>query len=69
MGLIAGGNLIILELTRRYVGEFWKGKAKLPVPGLGEHNRAIGKTTEVRLNMAYLMASWVGVGVLGLFNL
>lgn len=67
MGLVAGGNLIILGIAREHVGEFWKRKFKLPIPGLGKQNEATGKTQEVRLNMLFLMGSWVGVGVLGLF--
>jgi hypothetical protein len=63
---VASANAVVLELARRRVGEFWKGKAKLPLPGVGEYNEAIGKTQELKLNMAYLIASWAAVGVLSL---
>jgi len=64
--LTAVANVAALEAARQHVGAFWKGKAKVPLPGVGEYNDAIGKTQEVKLNMAYLVASWVAVGVLGL---
>ncbi|KAE9365164.1 hypothetical protein N431DRAFT_549443 [Stipitochalara longipes BDJ] len=64
--LVAGANVAVLELARQHVDAFWKGKAKVPLPGVGEYNDAISKTQEVKLNMAYLVASWVAVGVLGL---
>jgi hypothetical protein len=63
---MASANVVALELARRHVGAFWKGKAKVPLPGVGEYNEAIGKTQEVKLNMAYLIASWAAVGVLRL---
>jgi len=44
------------------MGEFWKDKKKMPVPGTGDYNDAIGLTQEVRLNMAYLGVSWAVVG-------
>ena len=64
--LTAGVNIAALELARQHVGAFWKGKAKVPLPGVGDYNDAISRTQEVKLNMAYLVASWVAVGVLGL---
>jgi hypothetical protein len=64
--LVAGANVAALEMARQHVGAFWKGKAKMPLPGVGEYNDAITKTQEVKLNMAYLIASWAVVGVLGL---
>ena len=69
MELTAGANIIVLEMARQHVGGVWKRKAKLPIPGMGKHNDATGKTQEVRFNMAYLMGSWAGVGILGLFYL
>jgi len=61
--VIAGANVVVLELARRHVSAFWEGKAKVPLPGVGEYNEAIGKTQEVKLNMAYLIASWAAMGV------
>jgi hypothetical protein len=63
---IAGANVVVLELARRHLSAFWEGKAKVPLPGVGEYNEAIGKTQEMKLNMAYLIASWATVGVLRL---
>jgi hypothetical protein len=56
----------VLVVVRDHVGGFWKGKAKVPLPKMGEYNEAISKTQEVRLNMAYLAASWVVSGALAL---
>jgi hypothetical protein len=64
--VVAGANVVALEMARQHVGAFWKGKAKMPLPGVGEYNDAITKTQEVKLNMAYLIASWAAVGILGL---
>ena len=64
--LTAGANVAALEMARQHVGAFWKGKAKVPLPGVGEYNEAISKTQEVKLNMGYLVASWAAVGVLSL---
>lgn len=48
------------------MGDFWKGKAKLPLPGTGNFNDAIGLTNEIRENEFYLAMSWVAYGVVGL---
>jgi hypothetical protein len=64
--LVAGANVAALEMARQHVGAFWKEKAKVPLPGVGEYNDAISKTQEVKLNMAYLVASWAAVGVVSL---
>lgn len=64
--LVAGTNVAVLEMARQHVSAFWKGKAKMPLPGVGEYNDAITKTQGVKLNMAYLIASWAAVGVLSL---
>lgn len=64
--LVASANVAALEMARQHVGAFWKGKAKVPLPGVGEYNDAISKTQEVKLNMLYLVASWAAVGVLSL---
>jgi hypothetical protein len=53
-------------MAAEHVGGFWRGKAKIPLPGVGSYNEAIGKTNEVRLNMQTLAASWIVVGLLGL---
>ena len=63
---VAGTNVAVLEMARRHVSRFWKDKAKMPLPGVGDYNDAITKTQEVKLNMAYLAVSWAAVGVLGL---
>ncbi|CAD6449039.1 ff506abd-d5cd-416c-b2f4-22fcf6f5667b [Sclerotinia trifoliorum] len=59
-------NLAVLLGTRKYVGDFWKGKPKMPIPGTGDFNDAIGLTNEVRENQLFLAMSWVLYGVLGL---
>jgi len=61
------GNVAALLAAREHVGAFWRRKAKVPLPGVGEYNEAISKTQEVRLSMAYMAASWVGIGGLSLF--
>lgn len=40
---------------------------KVPLPGVGGYNDAISLTQEARLNMAYLMGSWVVVGAVSVF--
>jgi len=60
--LLAFTNIALLIWVRDYMGEFWKDKKKMPVPGTGDYNDAIGLTQEVRLNMAYLGVSWAVVG-------
>ena len=62
---VALANIGVLIAAREHVGNFWRGKTKLPIPGVGDYNEAIGKTNEVRLNMLYLVASWIAVGLLG----
>jgi len=57
-------NVGVLEWARRFVGEFWEEKAR--IPGVTGYNDAQRVTQEVRLNMVYLAASWGVVGVLGL---
>jgi len=51
-------NIGVLAFAIQHVGNYWKGKAKIPLPGVGEYNEAISKTQEARLNMYYLAASW-----------
>ncbi|TVY85914.1 hypothetical protein LAWI1_G008608, partial [Lachnellula willkommii] len=63
---LALANVAVLVLVRDHVGRFWKGAAKIPAPKMGEYNEAVSKTQEVRLNMAYLAASWVVAGMLAL---
>lgn len=62
---VAGVNVVILSAAREHVGSYWKGKAKIPLPGMSEHNEAITRTQETRLNSLYLAGSWVLAGVLG----
>ncbi|TGO57176.1 hypothetical protein BCON_0068g00060 [Botryotinia convoluta] len=59
-------NLAVLLVTREYVGDFWKSKAKMPIPGTGDFNDAIGLTNEIRANQIFLAMSWVAYGVVGL---
>jgi hypothetical protein len=63
---IAGLNTAVLFAAREHVDDFWTGKTKIPLPKVGDYNDAITVTQEVRLNMVYLVGSWVGVGLLGL---
>ncbi|TVY13821.1 hypothetical protein LARI1_G008551 [Lachnellula arida] len=63
---LALANVAVLVLVRDHVGRFWKGAAKIPAPKMGEYSEAVSKTQEVRLNMAYLAASWVVAGVLAI---
>lgn len=63
---VAVVNIGVLVAARAHVGNFWKGKAKIPLPGVGDYNDAISKTQEIRFNSAYLAASW---GVTGLLTL
>jgi hypothetical protein len=55
---VAAVNVAALLAARAHVGEFWKGKAKIPLPGVQDYNDAISITQQVRLNSAYLAASW-----------
>ncbi|ESZ93386.1 hypothetical protein SBOR_6233 [Sclerotinia borealis F-4128] len=59
-------NIAVLLVAREYVGDFWKGKTKLPIPGTGDFNDAIGLTNEVRENQLFLAMSWGVYGVVGL---
>ncbi|RAL66791.1 hypothetical protein DID88_007574 [Monilinia fructigena] len=64
--LVSAVNLAVLIATGKYVGDFWKGKAKIPIPGTGNFNDAIGLTNEIRENEYFLAMSWVAYGVVGL---
>ena len=55
---IALANIAALFAARAHVGNFWNGKAKIPLPGAGEYNEAITRTQQLRLNMAYLASTW-----------
>ncbi|KAL3419884.1 hypothetical protein PVAG01_08383 [Phlyctema vagabunda] len=59
-------NLAVLTLARQYIGNFWDGKAKVPLPGVGKFNDAISMTKEVRLNMLYLAGTWLASGLVSL---
>jgi len=61
--VVAVLNVAALVMARKHVGGFWKGKAKVPAPGVGDYNDAITNTMELRLNMMYLAMSWVFSGV------
>jgi len=60
-------NIGALGFATQHVGDHWRGKAKIPLPGVGAYNEAISKTQEARLNMHYLAASWGAVMLLSLF--
>ena len=64
--IAAGGNIAVLLAAREHVGAFWKGKAKVPLPGVGDYNEAISKTQEARLNMLYMAAGWASLGGLSM---
>lgn len=61
-------NIGALVAARSHVGDFWKGKTKIPLPGVGDYNDAISITQEIRMNSAYLATSWVATGILALFS-
>ncbi|KAG4443530.1 hypothetical protein IFR05_001003 [Cadophora sp. M221] len=63
---VTGVNLLALVAARKHVGGFWKSKARVPIPGVGDYNEATKNTQEVRLNLAYLIASWLAVGAVDL---
>ena len=63
---VAGLNLLALVAARSHVGDFWKQKARVPLPGVGDYNEATKNTQEVRLNMMYLIASWFVAGAVDL---
>jgi hypothetical protein len=52
----------MLEAARRRVSDFRSRKAKIPLPGVGDYNEAIGETQGVEFNMAFLVVSRVAVG-------
>jgi hypothetical protein len=56
--IFACANVAALVAARVHVGNFWKGKAKVPLPGAGDYNEAITQTQTIRLNLAYLASSW-----------
>jgi hypothetical protein len=60
------GNVAALLAAREHVGTFWRRKAKVPLPGVGDYNEAISKTQEIRLSMAYMSVSWAVIGGLSL---
>jgi len=64
--VVVAGNVAALLAAREHVGDFWRRKAKVPLPGIGDYNEAISKTQEVRLSMAYMAASWVAISGLSL---
>ena len=63
---VATVNIGALLAAHQHVGNFWKDKAKVPLPGVGDYNDAISSTKETRLNMTYLAASWGAVVLLSL---
>jgi hypothetical protein len=56
--IVACWNFTALVAARIHVGNFWKEKTKVPLPGAGDYNEAITQTQRIRLNLAYLAASW-----------
>ena len=63
---VAGVNVAALGAAREHVSSYWKSKVRVPLPGTGDYNEAISKTTEVRLNMLYLIMGWGVSAVVGL---
>jgi hypothetical protein len=61
--VLRGVNMAALE---GHIGEFWKGKKKVPLPDVGDYNETTMKTQDVRLNMAYLIFSWIATRGLSL---
>jgi len=61
---VVGLNVVALEGARQHVGAFWKQSARIPIPGAGDYNQAEKNTQEIKINLAYLAASWVGAGAL-----
>lgn len=59
-------NAGILFAAHEHVAAFWRSKVKLPLPGVGKYNEAIGMTNSVRLNMLPLGVSWIAYAILAL---
>jgi hypothetical protein len=65
--VVSSLNAALLMGAVKHIGGFWGGKAKIPLPTVGDYNDAVGITQDVKLNMTYLVGSWALVGVLGFF--
>ncbi|KAH6684777.1 hypothetical protein B0J14DRAFT_466283 [Halenospora varia] len=61
--LLALINIGALLAAREHVGDFWRRKKKMPLPGTGDYNEAVGKTQEAKMGMIVLAVSW-GVSAL-----
>lgn len=53
----------MLLAAHKHVGDFWARKAKIPLPGVGDYNDAVGMTNRERGNLMDLVASWAVVAV------
>lgn len=51
-------NICNLEFSAYYVGEYWDGKMKIPLPKAGDYNDAISLTQRVKFNMGYMVYLW-----------
>ncbi|KAM3087053.1 hypothetical protein ACMFMF_000985 [Clarireedia jacksonii] len=61
--VLVGINVVTLLGVREYVGNFWKSKPKMPLPGTGDYNDAVGLTMKTREMQAWLAAGWGLIGV------
>ena len=59
-------NAAILVGARWRVSDYWEGKHRVAVPGIGEYKDAERLTMEVVVGMTWMVVCWDGVGVLGL---
>ncbi|KAH8682768.1 hypothetical protein BGZ60DRAFT_479512 [Tricladium varicosporioides] len=66
--LLALINIGGLLAAHEHVGNFWRRKKKMPLPGTGDYNEAIGKTREARMGMVILAVSWGVSALLILMN-
>ena len=62
--LLAIINVTATLSARVHIGNFWRGKAK--VPFVSGFNEAITRTEVIRQQLLYLAGSWVFTGLLSL---
>ncbi|PQE10645.1 methyltransferase domain-containing protein [Rutstroemia sp. NJR-2017a WRK4] len=63
---LAGVNIVVLLGVREYVGNFWNSKPKVPLPGTGDYNDAVGLTGKIRERQVWLAAGWGVMGVVAM---
>ncbi|PQE10680.1 methyltransferase domain-containing protein [Rutstroemia sp. NJR-2017a BBW] len=63
---LAGVNVVVLLGVREYVGNFWNSKPKVPLPGTGDYNDAVGLTGKIRERQGWLVAGWGVMGVVAM---